>query len=397
VIARREFLHLLGASALAPAVLGAASTEEVAPLERALVLSGGGARGAYEAGVVGALAAMGRISDGSPLAPYEAVCGASIGTLNGWYVATGQYTKLRELWYTISAQNLIRVKPEYAALRDPESGVLNRAASAFRLIGLIRNDRAILQNEPVYDWISRNMDPTTPLLAPLIFAVTNLTLQRSEYFYVRPLSQPRDIPTRVAHALQLTLGPHTIVREATPDIFHKALFASAAIPLAFDPVEIPSPDGAVNEYCDGGVAANSPVGVAHAISRGADVVLLDPPLEPDTTYADAVEVAFGAFGTMQRKILETDMRNAFIQSMGSRAFADLTPQEALKVARSNPTLAKLMQAVPDMKLQYIRPKEVLPLEVAGFDDQTGIGNAYRIGWEDATRGFTPYDWTTFQV
>jgi predicted acylesterase/phospholipase RssA len=397
VIARRDFLHLLGTSALAPVLLGVASAEEVTPLERALVLSGGGARGAYEAGVVGALAAMGQISDGSPLAPYEAVCGASIGTLNGWYVATGQYTKLRELWYTISAQDLIRLKPEYAALRDPESGVLNRAAAAFRLTGLVRNERAILQNEPVYDWISRNMDASTPLLVPLIFSVTNLTLQRSEYFYVRPPNQPGDVPQRVAHALQLTLGPHTIVREATPDIFHEALFASAAIPLAFDPVKIPNPGGAVNEYCDGGVAANSPVGIAHSISRGADVVLLDPPFEPDTTYADAVEIAFGAFGTMQRKILETDMRNAFFQSMGSRAFADLAPGEASREARSNPTLAKLMQAVPETKLQYIRPKEVLPLKVSGFNDETGIGKAYRIGWEDATRGFTPYDWTTFQV
>jgi predicted acylesterase/phospholipase RssA len=396
VIARRDFLHLLGASAIAPVVLGAAA-EAITPLERALVFSGGGARGAYEAGVVGALAAMARVSDGLPLAPYEVVCGASIGTLNGWYVATGQYTKLRELWYTIGTQNLIRIKPQYAALRDPESGVLNRAAAAFNLKGLMRNESGILQNEPVYDWISRNMDPTTPLLIPLVFSVTNLTFQRPEYFYVRPPSQPGDIPMRIVHALQLTLGPHTIVREATPDIFHEALFASAAIPLAFDPVKIPNPDGAVNEYCDGGVAANSPVGVAHAISRGIDVVLLDPPFEPVTTYANAVEVAFGGFGTMQRKILETEMRNAFFQSMGKRAFADLTPQEALNEARKNPTLVKLMEAVPDTKLQYIRPKAVLPLSVVGFNDEVGIGKAYAIGWEDATRGFTPYDWTTFQV
>jgi predicted acylesterase/phospholipase RssA len=397
VIGRRDFLQLLGASALAPALLGVASAEEVTLLERALVLSGGGARGAYEGGVVGALAAMAGVSDGSPLVPYEAVCGASIGTLNGWYVATGQYTKLRELWYTISAQNLIRVKPEYAALRDPESGVLNWAASAFRLTGLMRNERAILQNEPVYDWISRNMDPATPLLMPLIFSVTNLTLQRPEYFFVRPPNQPADIPQRVVHALQLTLGPHTIVREATPDIFHEALFASAAIPIAFDPVKIPNPDGAINEYCDGGVASNSPVGIAHSVSRGADVVLLDPPFEPVTTYADAVEVAFAAYGTMQRKILETEMRNTFFQSRGKRAFAGLAPQEQMEETRSDPTLAKFIQAVPDTKLQYIRPKEVLPLGVVGFNDETGIGNAYRIGWEDATHGFTPYDWTTFQL
>jgi predicted acylesterase/phospholipase RssA len=396
MIERRDFLHLLGASAFAPALLGATS-EEVTPLGRALVLSGGGARGAYEGGVVGALAAMGRVNDGSPLQPYEAVCGASIGTLNGWYVATGQYTKLRELWYTISAQNLIRAKPQFAALRDPESGVLNRAASLANLIGLMRDVPALLQNEPVYDWISHNMDPAIPLLMPLIFSVTNLTFQRPEYFYVRPPGQPGDIPVRIVRSLQLTLGRHTIVREATPDIFHAALFASAALPLAFDPVKIPNPDGVVNEYCDGGVAANSPVGIAHGISRGVDVVLLDPPFEPDTTYADAVEVAFGAYGTMQRKIIETEMRNAFFQSMGKRAFASLTSQEAMEQTRKNPTLAKFIRAVPDTELRYIRPKSELPLSVVGFDDETGIGKAYRIGWEDAAQGFTRYDWTTFEL
>jgi predicted acylesterase/phospholipase RssA len=96
----------------------AASDKADEPLDRTLVLSGGGARGAYEAGVVGALAVIGGLSDGSPLLTYEIVCGTSIGALNGWFVATGQYTKLRELWYGISGQNLMRAKRQYAALRD---------------------------------------------------------------------------------------------------------------------------------------------------------------------------------------------------------------------------------------------------------------------------------------
>jgi predicted acylesterase/phospholipase RssA len=398
MIERREFLFALGASALALPLLGASADDmSDQPLERALVLSGGGARGAYEAGVVGALAAIGNVSDGSPLLPYQIVCGASIGALNGWFVATGQYTKLRELWYTISGQNLMRPKRQYAPLRDPESGVLNYAAAAAHLIGLLRDQRAILASEPLLDWIARNMDPAAPLLMPLVFSVTNLTLQRPEYFYVRPRNQGEELPKRVVHALQLTLGPHTVVREATPDLLHHALFASAALPLAFDPVLIPNPDGTVNEYCDGGVASNSPVGIAHAVSNGADVVLLDPPFEPETNYTDAVEVVFAVYGTMQRKILETEMRNAYFQSIGKRTFTRLAPQEAARAARDNPTLAKLMRTVPITELRYVRPEKVLPLNVVGFNDEVAIGKAYRIGWDDAVRGFTPYDWQTFQL
>ncbi|MHB8461421.1 MAG: patatin-like phospholipase family protein, partial [Vulcanimicrobiaceae bacterium] len=74
------------------------------PLRRnrtALVLSGGGARGAYEAGIIEELARNGGVRDGQPLAPFKIICGTSIGALNGWFVATGQYTKLRNLWATI--------------------------------------------------------------------------------------------------------------------------------------------------------------------------------------------------------------------------------------------------------------------------------------------------------
>jgi predicted acylesterase/phospholipase RssA len=396
-IERRSFLFALGAAGLAPALLGTSADDAAyEPLDRALVLSGGGARGAYEAGIVGALAAIGAVGDGSPLLPYEIVCGTSIGALNGWFVATGQYTKLRELWYTISSQDLMHAKRQYAALRDPESGVLNRVASVASLIDLTKNQRALLESKPVVDWISRNIDASTPLLMPLVWAVTNLTLQRPEYFFVRP-NGSGELPEKVSHALRLTLGPHTVVREATPDLLHSAIFASAALPLVFDPVLIPNPDGALNEYCDGGVASNSPVGIAHAVSKGADVVLLDPPFEPDTGYADAVEIAFGVFGTMQRKILENEMRNAYFQAAGKRAFMRLAPQDVARATQDNPELAKLMQSIPVTELRYIRPEKVLPVGVAGFDDWAGIDKAYRTGWEDTGRGFAAYDWETFQL
>jgi predicted acylesterase/phospholipase RssA len=395
---RRSFLSALGASALALPRLGATAAEKVdEPLERALVLSGGGARGAYEAGVIGVLAAMGNVSDGSPLTPYEAVCGASIGTLNGWFVATGQYTKLRELWYTIAEQNLMSVKRQYAALHNPQSGILDRAVAAFHLMGLTRNQTALLNSEPVLEWITREMDPKTPLLMPLVFSVTNLTLQRPEYFYVPSQNSAGELPERVVRALQLTLGPHTVVREATPDVLHRAIFASAAIPLAFDPVEIPNPNGTINEYCDGGVASNSPVGIAHSVSRGADVVLLDPPFEPNENYDDAVEVVFAVYGTMQRKILETEMRNAFFQSAGKRAFIEIGPQQEAIAERHNPTLAKLMQTMPITTMRYVRPEKVLPVGVVEFENQQAIGEAYRIGWEDGGRGFASYDWQTFEL
>lgn len=382
-----------------PPLLAVASpSDAMLPLARALVLSGGGARGAYEAGVVNALAAWGGVADGAPLLPYEIVCGTSIGALNGWFVATGQYRKLHDLWYGISGFNIIRAKRQYQDLRDPQSGLLNRAASAASLIGLTQDQRGLLQSQPVYDWIVANVNPDVPLLVPLVWATTNLQQQRPEYFYLRPAHQGSDLPTRVVQALKLTLGPHTVVREATPDILHRAIFASAAIPIAFDPVIIPDTQGVPSAYCDGGVASNSPVGIAHAVASAADVVLLDPELDSDETYKNAIEIAFGVFGTMQRKILEVEMRNTYFQSLGKRAITTLPPGQLALTTQAMGRSAELMRVLPETSLRYIRPANVLPLSVAGFNDEVGIGKAYRTGWEDATsRGFSPYDWQTFQL
>jgi predicted acylesterase/phospholipase RssA len=396
---RRSFLFTLGMAGVAPALVGATPpAEEIAPLGRALVLSGGGALGAYEAGIIGALAAWGGILDGSRLAPYELVCGTSIGALNGWFVATGQYSKLHDLWYGVSDMNLIRAKKQYSAVRDPESGILNRAASVASLVGLTKDQKGILQSEPVFNWIASNVDPNAPLLMPFVWATTNLTLQRPEYFYVRPAGKSPELPRQVEHALKLSLGPHTIVREATPDLLQRAIFASAALPLAFDPVLIPNPEGAMNAYCDGGVASNSPVGIAHAVSNAADVVLLDPPFQPETDYKDAVEIAYGCFGTMQRKILEAEMRNVYFQSIGKRTLSRMTTAEVVRSMQGMELVAKFMQSVPETDLRYIRPEKTLPLTVVGFNDEIGIGKAYRQGWEDVgSRGFLTYDWQTFEV
>lgn len=384
---------------MATSLIGASPAEEPSePLTRALVLSGGGARGAYEAGIVNALAATARTADGTALAPYELVCGTSIGALNGWFVATAQYTKLHDLWYGISGHDIIRAKPRYQAVRDPQSGLLNRAASAVSLMGLTKDQRGLLQSEPVYEWIVRNVDPAVPLVMPLVWATTNLDEQRPEYFYVRSAGLNRNLPERVVRALQLTLGPHTIVREATPDILHRAIFASAAIPIAFDPVVMPDAQGRDASYCDGGVASNSPVGIAHAVASAADVVLLDPELDAGEGYKDAVEIAFGVFGTMQRKILEVEMRNTYFQSAGKRALSSLTPLERGRAVEVLGSTGGYMQSLIETSLRYIRPQNVLPLSVAGFNDEVGIGKAYRVGWEDATlRGFKDYDWQTFQL
>ena len=78
------------------------------PSETALVLGGGGAKGAYQIGVMRALSELG-ISCGS-------VYGTSVGALNAAMYAQGDAEKAAELWARLSLDDL--VTPEERALAD---------------------------------------------------------------------------------------------------------------------------------------------------------------------------------------------------------------------------------------------------------------------------------------
>ncbi len=395
---RRDFLIKLGMAGAMPALIGATATEpERTQVDRALVLSGGGALGAYAAGIIGCLATAAGVKDGTPLKPYGLVCGTSIGALNGWFVATGQYTKLHDLWYGVSAAHVLQLKPQFAALRDPTAGAGNRAIATVNIASLTKDQTALFDSKPPLDWLRGNLDPERPLVMPLVWATTNLTMQRAEYFYMRPPNAPAGMRDVIVRNLQIALGPHTVVREASIDLFHKQIFASFCVPLLWDPVQLPGPDGTLNQYCDGGVAANSPVSVAHAVAAGADVVLLNPKSEASPNYENAIEVSAGTFNTMQQKILSSDMRSVYFQSVAKRAFARLSNADIAIASEGAPQLATFVASLPSTDLTYIRPQKTLPVGGAAFDDEQGIGAAYRIGWNDAIAGFTPYDWKTFEA
>jgi predicted acylesterase/phospholipase RssA len=75
----------------------------------------------------------GQVREGEPLPQYGVITGTSIGALNGYLAATAQWSKLSQLWESISQQNVIRLKPEFAKIKNSSSGVGNRLAQLFAL------------------------------------------------------------------------------------------------------------------------------------------------------------------------------------------------------------------------------------------------------------------------
>lgn len=386
---RRAFLAASSLAVAQTALPARATNDDFDPdhprrIGHALCLSGGGARGAYEAGIIDYLRLSKQIPDGEVLRPYGVVCGTSIGALNGYFVATGQYSKLRDLWYNVAGQNVMQLKPRYADAVDSNAGVGNRVASAMGIaLGLTGNSTGVIDGDHLRKWLTQYIDPQTKVLMPFVWAATNLTTQSAEFFYLLS-NEFKDVDrSRIAAAVRAAVGPLATIREATPDLLIDQLRASAAIPVAFDPVKLPAPDGTgFNDYCDGGVTANTPINVARAAAANVDIVMLDPKFQNVDTYKNAVEVGLGVWGAMQRRILEADVKSAFLESYGKRL--------ALQAPNPTPEVRQLSATLFASNFFFIRPAKELPVSVGGFDDAENIFATFKLGFEDIRTGFAPY-------
>jgi len=399
---RRGFLRAASTLALAPAFASAraeAAAEEREPksFSHALILAGGGARGAYEAGVVAGLVRRAGVSDGQVLAPYGLVCGTSIGAINAWFVATGQYAALAHAWKTLATSNIIQLKSKYVTLDHPHAFIAVRIRAALRLAtGLTKNESGIARSDVVLDWMKQHIDPTLPVLVPLVWAVTNLTTQSPEYFYRVPPALTGVMPSAIQRAFRLTLGPSAVIREASDDMLHQALFASAAVPVVFDPVAMTMADGTTGTYVDGGIASNASIRFANAIAKAIDVVFVDPRSRSEH-YANAIDIVIGSYETMQRQILETEMRDVYFESTGKRAVLGLGPAVAHRIERESKFMDTIVRDVPSSELAYLRPKQMLPVGFASFDEQDKIDASIAIGDADSAGGFTPYSESGFRL
>jgi predicted acylesterase/phospholipase RssA len=385
---RKRFLAAVAAAATAiPAAAIASPTipaaDATAPqlraLSDALVLSGGGARGAFQAGLICALAERGHIADGEPLHPYGLVGGSSIGALNAWFVSTAQYTALRSAWATVASAHIFELKRKYAAIMEPNAFAGSRLYEYVHFaLAASQHEQAMGQSEPLLEWMQTHMDPKTPVVMPMVWACTNMTTQSGEYFYRLPADMSGRIPSGMAHALEVTLGATTVVRPATDDILHRAILASAAIPVFFDPVVLPMIDGTDGLYIDGSIVSNAAVSIARAVASNVDVILVDAKSGP-TEYQNAIAVVFGAYGTMQRDILETAMRDTYFQSLEERL---RPPAEG---------------DLPAGRIRYVRPENPLATDIHAFAEQSVIDAMFALGEQAAEAGFSPYAWQTFHL
>jgi predicted acylesterase/phospholipase RssA len=384
-VARRAFL-----GGGVGAVLAAALTDRTALAQpgsrtaggRALVLTGGVNRGAYQAGVIAGLAEFAGLRDGDPL-PYDILAGTSIGALNGYFVAAAQYSKLTAIWLEIPRRRVFRLKPQYGRVLVESSGVGTRLYQGLSLAyGMLHNVKGVMDAQIIRSMLHEYIDPAQPIHMPLFFAATNMTRRRSELFY-RPGTTEigRQRQARIDASLRDRPGRRR-TRMADDSILHEALLSSVALPIAFDPILIPSADGSgeLDEYIDGGMLNNAAIGLAQRTSAVAHVIDVDPPEhdEPAQKYANSLDIALGLFGMMQDTITKYATLYAYAESV---LYAD-DPTAARSAGFADESLP--------LRIEFIAPLEELPGELGDFEDGDAIAEMLRIGREDARRGFAPF-------
>ncbi len=118
---------------------------------RALVLMGGGARTAYQVGVLGALASLLRLQPGAAASfPFQILVGTSAGALNVAYLASAARTglaafdELRRFWGELHCDAVYR-------LDAPPWVRFSRLLAAVKLWGQARRRGAVLDTMPLVD------------------------------------------------------------------------------------------------------------------------------------------------------------------------------------------------------------------------------------------------------
>jgi NTE family protein len=245
----------------------------------ALVLSGGGMRGAYEVGVVAGIMEVLDAEPGS-LAPFDIFAGTSVGAINAAYFAANadsydhRVERLVDTWQSLRLDDHARVRMLGLA---PLPDAVRRLAKTSMLGKSLLDTRAVeVLVRRTVDWerLHRNVDAgiVRAMMVAALHVVSGRTTMFTEGAPGVRIENTRD--ERRVTAFERITADHVL--------------ASAAIPLLF-----PTRKLGDHYYCDGGLRFNTPI--APAIRAGAErLVVVSVRHERSVREVAAVEEADNA-------------------------------------------------------------------------------------------------------
>jgi NTE family protein len=235
--------------------------------KRAVVLSGGGARGAYEAGALQFI--LDELPKRHGIDPqFEIVCGTSVGAIHAAFIAATAHMKgergpaLVKIWedlqvdevFKFSSRDLFSIPRKLLGVRKVAQQ-LREGRRPDRLFGLLDTaplEKLVVRSIP---WPNIRKNLQAGLVESVCIAATQLATGRAVVFCEQ---KERALPPWASQA-NIRMQP---IRLAPVHAL-----ASAAIPLLFPSVRVGS-----RYYADGGLRLNTPL--APAVRLGANRVLV---------------------------------------------------------------------------------------------------------------------------
>ena len=236
--------------------------------KRVLIMSGGGAKGAFQAGVIEQLNRKGWEPD--------AVAGISVGALNAVMVATGQADKLVNIWQGLREEQVLKKRR------------IDRKAKNYLLhkIGVEKATLGFFDNSPLKKKLRESVG--NKFTKHFYCGTVNIETGAYKEHIARPMMVPWN--------------------------YLDAVVASTAIPVVFDPVEL---DG--EQHVDGGVRHMNPIGKILQDNNPDEIIFITTRKfdEPNKRKEidDVVDVAVQTLNILLEEIFIKDLRE-FIRING---------------------------------------------------------------------------------
>jgi len=257
-----------------------------------LVLSGGGAKGAYEAGVVKALIDA-RIK-------FDVIAGTSVGGLNATLIAGNQIDDLITIWEEKTTNKSVFMLNHGLKL-NPFLFLLPIFLLKNKLVKVISALSSLGDSSPLRNLVKQviNMNKLKGSGTKLILTGTNLQLGEEETF----------VKTEDG---KFYIKRKNFIKEVKEKDFEKmaisATLATSAIPVAFTPEVISG-----YQYIDGGVGNNTPL--MNAIEAGCKdifTILIKPPqrIPLDTQFNSLVSIGARTLEIFLENTTEEDFQRA---------------------------------------------------------------------------------------
>ena len=298
-------------------------------MKKALVIGGGGSKGAFAVGAVETLRKNG--------VDFDIVAGASTGALIAPFVVTDEIQLLRYIYTSVHTADILRRR---SFLEARAKDALYDTRPLHRLIhSFITEER--------YERIVRS---------PKELILTTVNLQNGKITYWCPHWGGRDN------------GP------LSRDSFIRAALASASVPVMMPPVRV----GANRDrFVDGGVRSIAPLRIA--IDRGAEdiyAIVLSPEHREveDRRYVFLLDILMRTLDLLTDEVAESDVVRAviynrairYLSTLRKKAEEILTPEQ-FRYLFDDPENPNHFEDKRLLNLYLIRPEKELPGETMTFD------------------------------